>query len=433
MPLHFAGTEIYVQTLAKLQKAAGHDVAILVPHFDYYHPGKIDEHYIYEEIDVYQYLETSDPRDKAYAFERKLPMGLKEFEHTIDLLKPDIVHFHTLTRSIGLGVEHIKLVKQRGAKILFTMHLVGNTCNTSTLIEHNKSCDGEILTYRCSICSLNTFYGLPDILAVPLTAMGMLFDRLNIADKLPLGKATTLSSMPSGIKRIQKFLGELVEYVDQFVALADWYRDILVINGIPAIKIKVIPQALTYEASGVRQTRIRASLPVKIAFVGRIQIQKGVHLLIDAMKQFPAEQAIADIYGMPEETSYYKECIVKSEQVSSINWKGWLKRDDVPATLANYDIICIPSVVSEMSPMVIQEAFASGTPVLASNVHGNAEQIIAGVNGWLFEFNNSTDLAKKINLLVKTPSLIEEARGKIDQPPGFGSVAAAYEKIYKTV
>lgn len=46
------------------------------------------------------------------------------------------------------------------------------------------------------------------------------------------------------------------------------------------------------------------------------------------------------------------------------------------------------STFSEMSPLVIQEAFAARLPVIASNVYGNAEQITHGENGLLFNFND---------------------------------------------
>ncbi len=116
MPLHIAGTEIYVHTLALIQKRSGHEVAVLTPFFSYYPNRGFNEHYIYDDIDVYQYMEDSDPQNKEYLLGRKLPNGIKKFKHKLDLLKPDVVHFHELTRSIGLGIEHIKIAKKKASK-----------------------------------------------------------------------------------------------------------------------------------------------------------------------------------------------------------------------------------------------------------------------------------------------------------------------------
>ena len=65
--------------------------------------------------------------------------------------------------------------------------------------------------------------------------------------------------------------------------------------------------------------------------------------------------------------------------------------------MADYDLLCVPSLSSEMSPLVIQEAFAAGIPVLASRGYGNIEQIRHGENGLVFNFNSADSLAIKTN------------------------------------
>src|ERR1044072_6232027 len=104
MPMQIGGTEVYTHTLATLQKAAGHEVAVITPHFEYYSPGQCKDHYVYDGIDVYQYMETSSPKDREIVFGKKDPLGLVNFEERLKLLQPDVVHFHELIRSTGFGV-----------------------------------------------------------------------------------------------------------------------------------------------------------------------------------------------------------------------------------------------------------------------------------------------------------------------------------------
>ena len=137
-----------------------------------------------------------------------------------------------------------------------------------------------------------------------------------------------------------------------------------------------------------------------------------------------------DIYGQISEADYAAECKALSQKMDNIQWKGVLAPEDVIDTIAAYDILCLPSAFSEMSPLVIQEAFAAGVPVIASDVYGNAEQIKDG-NGWLFKFKNSNDLKDKIQQLIDEPALIEIAKTKIPPVKKFARVADEHEQLYK--
>jgi hypothetical protein len=109
MPMMMAGTEVYTHTLATMQKSSGHEVAVVTPFIDYYNPGKINEHYVYDGIDVFQYLELDNPNDRQIQYGNKKTSGLENFKQLIESLKPDVIHFQELTRSMGLTIEHIKI------------------------------------------------------------------------------------------------------------------------------------------------------------------------------------------------------------------------------------------------------------------------------------------------------------------------------------
>ena len=112
---------------------------------------------------------------------------------------------------------------------------------------------------------------------------------------------------------------------------------------------------------------------------------------------------------------------------------GVIEPSYMVSTLTNYHLLCLPSVICEMSPLVIQEAFAAGVPVLASNVYGNAEQITDGENGWLFKFNDVNDLKNKLQQLINDPLLIEKASLHIAPVKSFDTVADEHEKLYKEI
>ena len=119
--------------------------------------------------------------------------------------------------------------------------------------------------------------------------------------------------------------------------------------------------------------------------------------------------------------------------MSNVFWKGKLIQEEVVSTLNRHDMLCLCSTFSEMSPLVIQEAFAAGIPVLASNVCGNAEQIQHNHNGLLFQFNNVADLRSKLLQCIEEPSLLENLSKNIKPPRSFDEVGEDYFTLYKSL
>jgi glycosyltransferase involved in cell wall biosynthesis len=311
------------------------------------------------------------------------------------------------------------------------MHLSGYTCNTNTLIRDGHLCSGRIDLFDCTVCSFKTLFGMPGIAAVPAAMAGILSVGAGLTRKMPPGKITTMLSMPATVRRIKSELAELADNADQLIALTEWYKKILVENGVPPAKITVIPQRLMTARVPLDRKTFPPALPIKVVFVGRLQPQKGVHLLIEAAKSFPGEKLTVDIYGIEEDTVYYRECRAAVDGTPNIRLMGPLNRDKVVAKLTEYDILCLPSTFSEMSPLVIQEAFAAGIPVLASRVMGNAEQITPGKNGLLFAFKSADDLRTQLNRLITEPALINQMKNQITPPGNFSEIATQYMELIK--
>lgn len=86
-----------------------------------------------------------------------------------------------------------------------------------------------------------------------------------------------------------------------------------------------------------------------------------------------------------------------------------------------------------MSPLVIQEAFAVGLTVIASNVYGNAEQVQHGYNGLLFNFNDAYSLRNQIVECIKDRSLLKRISHNIKPPIDFKYVVNAYHQLYQNI
>jgi len=92
---------------------------------------------------------------------------------------------------------------------------------------------------------------------------------------------------------------------------------------------------------------------------------------------------------------------------------GAYNHDDLHAYMEEVDWVIIPSIWWENSPLVIQEAFHFGRPVIASDIGGMAEKVTHEVDGLHFRANDPTSLAATMRRAATEPGLWERLHGGI--------------------
>ena len=428
LPETVAGTEIYVWALSKELQALRQNVEIIIPNYD----NTKSAYYNYDDLNVFKYAETSVV-NRALIMGFKTPDGLEAFTNYLQLNKPDIVHFHALTGSNGITLQHVITAKNYGAKVFFTFHLAGISCKTGSLLyKEDIQCDGKIDSAKCGSCYLHS-KGYNKVGWILNSASHVLF-LLKINSTKWNNKIGTALGTSFLVDKQKKDFDSLIYHCDKVITLTKWYRKILLLNGVTSEKIVLIEQGLPIQVILDKENRIEETEKcLRLIFVGRISYFKGLHLLIDVIMQLPKDSVKLDIYGQNDGTDYEQLLKEKSNEFTNIRWCGKMAQEEVMVTMKQYDVLCLCSTFSEMSPLVIQEAFAAGIPVLASNVYGNAEQIIPNENGWLFKFKDVIDLKLKIQQLLDNPTLIEIARQKKSDVRNFSLIALQQLKAYKDV
>src|SRR4029077_20120414 len=104
---------------------------------------------------------------------------------------------------------------------------------------------------------------------------------------------------------------------------------------------------------------------------------------------------------------------------------GSVPHDRMPEHLNRLDVLVLPSVWLENSPLVIKEAFAAGLPVVTSDLGGMREKVRGEVDGLLFEPGNAPALAAQLRRLQSEPGLFERLRSGIAAPAAIEHDAAA--------
>ena len=427
LPEFVAGTEIYTLRLAQSLKQEGCEVLVLIPHFD----RLKDIEYEYEGIRVIGYSEISKNNREMISGNYK-PLGLERFKQLLQIEKPNIVHFHELSAGRGINIFHVEVAHNLKISILLTCHLPTYTCFTGSLVYKDlQKCEGILNLKKCTECIYDS-KNITGAKSKILVRSALLLYDMNInCTKLNNSVGTALSFPYIINKKIDDLL-KLGKLTSKIIVLTEWYKNILIKNGIGSDKIVYIKQGITNETNSCLPKN-PISLPLKIVFLGRISKLKGLDLIIDAVCKLPIEKITLHIYGQETVNEYATLCKQKSEFNKNIHWMGLLPSIDVVKTLSNYDMLCLPSIFSEMSPLVIQEAFAAGIPVLASDVYGNAEQITDGVNGWLFRFKDTIHLVEKLESLINDLTLVDKAKQKLPKSDSFKDIARKHIELYDKI
>jgi glycosyltransferase involved in cell wall biosynthesis len=210
-----------------------------------------------------------------------------------------------------------------------------------------------------------------------------------------------------------------LSHVDLFLAPSRFLLERYVDWGIPREKLMFedygrIPQS-RYEG------RIESRPRTRLGFFGQISPYKGVDVLLQAMPLL-AEQA-PDVHLVlhganldvlpPADLEHLQGAL--DARGANVTFAGRYAPDEVPRLMSEIDWVVVPSRWWENSPLVIQEAFMHGRPVICSGIGGMAEKVAHNVNGLHFPVSNPGQLAETIRAATSTPGLWERLRDGIPQ------------------
>jgi glycosyltransferase involved in cell wall biosynthesis len=142
-----------------------------------------------------------------------------------------------------------------------------------------------------------------------------------------------------------------------------------------------------------------------VLFVGRFVPQKGAMVLVEAMNQVRAPiRALLVGFG-PQRAALEVAAARTNNKVRIV---GRAFGDEKKRLIARALAVVIPSTWHDNIPAVLTEAFATGKPVIASDILGLREEVSDGRDGLLFRTGDAADLAAKIDFLASNPALAKQ-------------------------
>ncbi len=250
--------------------------------------------------------------------------------------------------------------KEMGFPVFTTFHLTGNICmRSSFLFKGKRACNGIIDTYKCSVCMLekkNLYFGIPEVAS---------FLGQRLKKSITLNGAGKLFNYPLYVRNHANNLQTVNNLSEKMFVLSNWYKALLISNGLDDNKIIVLPPAiakpaLTTSLDGKNKMRDRDK--IKFVYAGRVTEIKGLHILIAALLNLKQQNWILDIYGDISDTEYYQSCVKEIANNASIRWKEIVEHNKIISTLSTYDVLIFPSIVQETMGLILLEAFAAGIP-----------------------------------------------------------------------
>ncbi len=154
-----------------------------------------------------------------------------------------------------------------------------------------------------------------------------------------------------------------------------------------------------------RRRHVRTEGPIRILFVGWLELQKGVLELLEALRGLDTERQYSIDFVGDGALAREAATLVRDWGLSErVQFRGWLTRPQVREALTDADIFVLPSWEEGM-PNAMIEAFAAKLAVVVTNVGGVPDVAVDGINALLIRPRNVHELRNAIARLIENDSL----------------------------
>lgn len=283
----------------------------------------------------------------------------------LDELKPDVVHCHIYYGSLTSSI--LSEVKRRNIPLIQTLHEYKIVCPVYTNVLHGESCNR---------CSGFKFYNA-------------LVNRCN--------RGSLARSAVSMLESYVSYANGAVSAFDKFVTVSDFLRNKVISMGVPADKVVTV-----YNPIDTEKIQPSAQHDGYFLYYGRIELDKGVMVLLEAMRALPQLRLhmVGTGAALPQVQQYIAE-----HGMSHVSCLGYMSGEALAAQIRNTYCTIVPSVWDETFGLTAAESMAYGKPVIASRIGGLPEVVDHQVNGLLVEPKSVDSLRQAIEYMHAHPQV----------------------------
>lgn len=442
LPRHQAGSEIYAATLCQALMRRGHHVTVLAADF-----GPARRHgeltwRVFEGLPVVEIVNNWDfaSFDETYQASNLLPV----LDHVLRATQPDVLHVHSL---LNLSFALPRLARKRGASVVGTLHDYTLVCPSGGQRIHRaeRHVCHTIEADRCARCFSESTYpaqmafgralGRPGGWIAHRVARTLRERAPRLLARLAKSRSRTaaerrgptaaeidarLNAARAAASEFDLLVGPSPSIVAEFKAL-----------GMAAGRLDVADYGFRpTPPSGSTSSTSAGTRPLRVGYVGTLVWHKGVHVLIDAIRQMPSDQAEVSIFGDSDTFPDYTAELRASARGLRVRFLGRFERDRVADIYSQLDVLVVPSLWLENSPLVIHEAFMAGVPVVGARIGGITDLVRDGENGLLYSPESSSALASALSRLATDRSRLLALRARPTPVRSIDDDALEWERRY---
>jgi glycosyltransferase involved in cell wall biosynthesis len=316
----------------------------------------------------------------------------KKVKKEIDAFKPDVVHIHNVFYTASPSIFFA--LKKNNTPSVMTLHNYRFGCIQGLLFRDNVVC-------QLCLDKKTAFYGI----------------------KYRCFKDSYAKSLQLSL--VNKFHQWALRYhnpVKKYIFLAEFTKNLLS----SALSIQTDNWTIKPNYVGDFGYSPMSERADYYLFVGRLNEQKGIHLLID---YFIKNKKNLKIIGSGPSEDFVKQAAATHP---NIDYLGYADNAFIIKKLKKSKGLFVPSLTYEGQPLSILEAFSTGTPVFAANTKNLDSIIEHGQNGFLFDPYNSADLFDNLDAF-DAPHIYENARKSYQQKYSPESNYQQLMRIYRAV
>ena len=376
------------------------------------------------------------------------PLVRDRIAHVLRAVQPDVVHVHNLQ---NLSFDLPAMARANGARVVATLHDYTLVCASGGQRIHraDRYVCRSIDTDRCARCFRESIFfahmslgriaaatNRPGLLMKAARAARRWFPALSgtaarAAASLPL-MSVTKADIDARLADARRVMDDVDLFVAPSRSVAEEFRGL----GLPASKLRISDYGFRplSEGDGGLERR-RRSARLRIGFIGTLVWHKGAHVLIDAVRGLPAEAYELTVFGDPAVFPDYAAGLRAQAAGLPVRFAGAVQRECVADAYAQIDVLVVPSLWLENSPLVIHEAFMARVPVVASGIGGIAGLVENGRNGLLFDPEHDAERSLRGILadLIAQPERLDSLADAATPVKSIEQDAREWDAIYAEV
>jgi glycosyltransferase involved in cell wall biosynthesis len=417
LPAHRSGSEIYAHALARALGARGHQVEVVCAETDLRRSsGSIVE----REVDGLPVTEIVNNWEVGrFAQGHRPPALAAPLAALLLRRRPEVLHLHSL---LNLSFDLPAMARRAGVPVVATLHDFTLFCPSGGQRVHvaERHVCREIDFARCARCFRQTpFHQL--MATRPRRVRPRWLARWTGGDSPPDVSAVE-------VERRFRAAAALARDVDCFVAPSRALAADVVRFGLPAEKVEVSDYGFEPLAPAPREP---SNGPLRIGFVGTLIWHKGAHVLVEALRRLPRDAFVARFHGPLDWFPDYVRDLRAAAAGLPVEFAGGFGPGEAAAVLSRLDVVVVPSLWPENSPLVIHEAFQAGVPVVGARTGGIPELVADGVCGLTYAPESAEELAAALASLLGDRARLARFAAALPPVKAIASDAAEWEARYE--